>query len=598
MDEHALRETVHDVKSGRLGRRRFIETMVGLGLTAPLAAQMLGAAGVATAQPTAPAFVPKRRGGGGEVRVLYWQAPTLLNPHMAAGTKDYAGARVFYEPLAGFDIEGNLVPVLAAEVPSVQNGGLAKDGMSVTWRLKKGVVWHDGAPFTADDVVFNWEYAADPATAATSLGTYRDIERVEKVNDLAVKVVFKKPTPFWCQAFCGGLGMLIPKHLFAAFKGARSREAPQNLKAVGTGPYRYVDFKPGDTIRAELFPGYHAPNRPFFDTFEMKGGGDAASAARAVLQTGEYDLAWNMQVEDEILRRMEQRGKGRVVVFQGNGPEIIVLNQADPWKEVDGERASVKTVHPFLTDPAVRSALALLVDRGSIQAEIYGRLAEASANFLNVPNRFRSPNLKWEFSLEKASQTLEAGGWKRGPDGVRVKDGKRLKMLFQTPINAPRQKAQQIIKQAATKVGIELELKGVLSSVFFSTDMANTDTYHHFYADLEMYQTIMTQPDPQAFMEQYASWAIASKENKWASVNVSRWRNDEYDRLWRAAENEMDPVKRAGLFIRMNDLVVQGGVVVPLLLRNGATAVSKTLQGVELSTWDSNVWNLANWYRA
>ena len=92
--------------------------------------------------------------------------------------------------------------------------------------------------------------------------------------------------------------MIIPKHLFEAYKGGNSREAPANLKPVGTGPYRFVDFKPGDIVRGERNPNYHEPNRPYFDTIEMKGGGDAVSAARAVIQTGEYDFAWNMQVED------------------------------------------------------------------------------------------------------------------------------------------------------------------------------------------------------------------------------------------------------------------------------------------------------------
>ena len=96
-------------------------------------------------------------GGGGALKVLWWQGATLLQPHFANGTKDQEGSRIFYEPLAVWDAEGNLVPILAAEVPSRDNGGLSADGKSVTWKLKKGVTWHDGAPFTADDVVFSVE---------------------------------------------------------------------------------------------------------------------------------------------------------------------------------------------------------------------------------------------------------------------------------------------------------------------------------------------------------------------------------------------------------------------------------------------------------
>src|SRR4051812_11244121 len=224
MDDYAIRSLIDQVKRGALSRRAFVHTMVGLGLTAPLAAQLLRGAGVAHAQ-TRPAttFTPTRRGGGGQLKVLWWQAPTLLNPHFAVGTKDQDGSRIFYEPLAAHDPEGNLFPILAAEIPSAQNGGVSRDGKTVTWKLKRNVAWHDGKPFTADDIVFNWEYAADPATAAVTGGAYREIDRVEKVDTHTVRLVFKTPTPFWADAFCGTRGMIIPKHLFDPYKGDKSR---------------------------------------------------------------------------------------------------------------------------------------------------------------------------------------------------------------------------------------------------------------------------------------------------------------------------------------------------------------------------------------
>ncbi len=596
MDEHTLPEMFDRVRAGAISRRQFTRMMVGAGLTAPMVAQVLASAGLAQAQPKT-TFTRTRRGGGGLLKVLWWQAPTLLNPHFANGTKDQDGSRVFYEPLASFDPEGNLVPNLALEIPSLENGGVSKDGLSVTWKLKKGVQWHDGKPFTADDLVFNWEFAVDPATAAWTIGFYRDIARIDKMDSHTVKIVFKNPTPFWPIAFCGPGGQIIPKHLFEPFRGAKSREAPTNLKPVGTGPYRFVEFKPGDVIRAELNPQYHVPNWPFFDQFELKGGGDAVSAARAVIQTGEYDFAWNVQVEDDILRRMEQGGRGKVDIAVAGNIEHIQCNQTDPWKEVDGERSSVKAPHPFLTDPAVRSALNVLVDRAAIQEQIYGRQGQATANFLNAPARFHSKSTRWEFNTEKASQVLDAAGWKRGTDGIRARDGRRLKMVCQTSINAPRQKTQAIVKQAAAKAGIEIELKSVVASVFFSSDPANPDTYPHFYTDVQMYNTTMNNPDPQRFMEQFCSWEVASKENKWAGRNITRWRNEQYDRLWKAAETEMDPVKRAAHYIRMNDLLIQNVVVIPVLWRNVVAAVSARLRGTDISGWDSNLYNHAYWYR-
>ncbi len=236
----------------------------------------------------------------------------------------------------------------------------------------------------------------------------------------------------------------------------------------------------------------------------MKGGGDAVSAARAVLQTGEYDYAWNLQVEDEILKRLEAGGKGKVNIVPSGDIEFIQLNPTDPCTEVDGERASIKTKHPAFSDPAVRQAMALLVDRKGIQDFIYGRTGVATANFLNNPPRFRSPNTKFEFNVDKANEILDAAGWKRGADGIREKGGKKLKFVYQTSVNAPRQKEQAIVKQAAQKAGIDLELKSVTASVFFSSDVANPDTYTKFCCDMQMYTTTMTQPDPERFMNQYA----------------------------------------------------------------------------------------------
>ena len=409
-------------------------------------------------------------------------------------------------------------------------------------------------------------------------------------------MLFDKPTPYWADAFVGTDGMILPKHLFGEYNGAKSREAPTNLKPVGTGPYKFVDFKPGDILLAKRNPDYHVANRPHFDTLEVKGGGDAVSAARAVLQTGEYDYAWNMQVEDEILQRLEAGGNGKVSINPSGNVEFIMLNTTDPWTEVDGERSSIKTKHPLFSDPAVRQAINLLIDRDSIEKFIYGRAGTATANFLNNPERFRSKNTKFEFNIEKANQILDDAGWKKGGDGIRAKDGKKLKFVYQTSINAPRQKTQAIIKQACQKAGIDVELKSVMASVFFSSDVANPDTYTHFYCDAQMYNTTMPQPDPELFMNQYVSWEVANKENKWLGRNISRWQNKEYDELYKQAEQELDAVKRAAMYIKLNDMVVGDNYIQPIASRSRVTALKGGLTA-HLSGWDNDLWQLASWYR-
>jgi peptide/nickel transport system substrate-binding protein len=591
MTETRILQWIEQVRCGRLSRRGFITRLGAVGVGLPMASMLLGDAGLA--QTAAPPYKPTRRGGGGPLKLLFWQGPTLLNPHFATGTKDSEGSNIFYEGLARWDADGVLLPRLAAEIPSRDNGGVAPDGRSVIWKLKRGVTWHDGAPFTADDVVFNWRFATDPATAAVYAGVYQDL-KIEKLDSHTVRVVFDKPTPFWPRTYAAAL--LIPKHVFEPYIGAKSREAPANLKPVGTGPYRFVDFKPGDLVRGELNPNYHVANQPHFDTIELKGGGDATSAARAVLQTGEYDFAWNLQVEDDILKRLEAGGKGRVVTMPGGALEFIELNTTDPWTEVEGERAHASTRHPIWQHAAVRQAFGLLIDRASIQQFVYGRIGVATATIINNPVRFRSPHVKAEFNVEKANAILEAAGWKRGPDGIRAKDGRKLQLVFQTSISSPRQKVQSIVKQACAQAGIDLELKTVTASVFFGTDIANPDTNTKFWCDMQMYQFTMGPPDPQRFMDRFTSRELSTKARKWQGRNYTRWRNDEFDRLWEAAEHELAPVKRVALFVRMNDMVVADGYMHPLLFRPAVSGVSHRLQAV-LSGWGNDMSGLNSWYR-
>jgi peptide/nickel transport system substrate-binding protein len=596
MNEDDLRGLIGRVKRGSLTRRGFVRRLAAVGLTAPMATQILALAGVSAASAqSVPAYRPTRAGGGGALKILYWQASTLLNPHFAVGTTNQDASRVFYEPLAGWAADGTLHPILAAEIPSVDNGGLRADGRAVTWKLKRGVKWHDGQDFSADDVVFNWEYGKNPAVAGVSSGSYRDVN-VTKVDDYTVRVEFPRPTPFWADAFVASRGMLIPKHLFKDYNGANARDAPTNIRAVGTSAYKLASFAPGDTLRAERNPNYHLPNQPYFDTLEVKGGGDAVSAARAVLQTGDFDYAWNLQVEDEILKRLEAAGRGKVNIVEGGNIEFVQLNATDPTREVDGERSHISTQHPAFRDPAVRQAMALLIDRNALEQFIYGRGGPATANFLNNPPRFNSPNMRWEFSIQKANDVLDAAGWARGRDGIRAKDGVRLRFVFNTSVNAPRQRTQAIYKQAAQRAGIDLELKSVTASVFFSADVANPDTYTKLYADMQMYTTTMTQADPQLFMNQYVSWEVSAKANNWQGRNIVRWRSEEYDRIFREAENELDPVKRAALFIRMNDLIVGSNHVIPLVRRPLVSASLNNLRHV-LSAWDNTFWLLSNWYR-
>ena len=531
------------------------------------------------------------------LRLLYWQAPTILNPHLSTGFKDWEASRITLEPLATFNENSELIPVLAADVPTVENGGIAEDGRSVTWTLKENVLWSDGEPFTAADVAFTFEWASNPDAGATSLGIFEGVKSVEAIDDQTVKVTFKEVTPAWFNVFVGSESLILPKHHFQDYQGVDARTAPANLMPVGTGPYHVTEFKPGDVVIYEKNPNFRDVDAVGFERIALKGGGDATSAARAVLQTGDADFAYNLQVESKILDELSQGGQGEVVASFGSLGERIIINFTDPNKETaEGERSSLEFPHPFLTDAKVREAIATAIDRDTIAEQLYGITGKANANFVVNPPELVSPNTSYEFNLEKANGLLDEAGWvDSNGNGTRDKDGVEMKMVFQTSVNPLRQKTQAIAKQNLRDIGIDVELKSVDASVFFSGDPANADTTERFVADLQMFTTGNTNPDPLPYLKRYTCGQIPTMANSWTGDNYSRYCNSDYDALWNATTKELDPAKRQAAIIEMNDLLVNNYLVIPLVHRAETAGVSNNLSGVSLTPWDMNTWNIAEW---
>jgi peptide/nickel transport system substrate-binding protein len=539
------------------------------------------------------------QGDNSSLKLLYWQAPTILNPHLSTGFKDAEASRITLEPLATFDNDSNLIPILAAEIPSSENGGVAADGKSVTWKLKQDVKWSDGTPFTAADVVLTYQFITNPQVGSTSAGTYEVVESVEAFDDYTVKVNFKEVNPAWALIFVGGEGMILPRHLYEGYNGANAREAPGNLKPIGTGAYRVVEFKPGDTVIYEPNPEFRQPEALGFQRVELKGGGDATSAARAVLQTGDADYAYNLQVEAPILKELEAAGQGKVVANYGALMERIIINHSDPNQTTaEGERSSVKIPHPFFSDRKVRQALNLAIDRDTITQQLYGVTGKATANFLVAPEQYASPNTSYQFNLEQAGNLLDEAGWQdTNGNGIRDKNGVEMQIVFQTSVNPLRQKTQAIVKQNLQSLGIEVELKSIDPSVYFSSDPANNDTLEHFSADLQMYTSGNINPDPGAYMQFMTCAQIPQKANNWTGDNNARYCNPKYDALWQQSTKELDEEKRKQLFIQMNDLLIDEVAVIPLVHRADVVAFSNSITGYNVTPWDLRTWDIMNWKR-
>jgi peptide/nickel transport system substrate-binding protein len=605
-----------DLKSGRISRRDFMQRAAALGVGLPVTMFVLNsvkltgasAANLPSFQTTGAAKPAEgtegqTRGAGGELKILQWQAPTTLNAHVNQGTKDQLAASLISEPLLSFLPDATLVPALVKEVPSVENGLLAEDLSTVTYNLLEGVTWSDGEPFTSDDVVFTWQYITNPDNASTSTTTYEPIEVVEAIDPLTVKITFKTPSLAWYNPFAGSyFGAVLPKHILEAGADANN-EFRQN--PVGTGPYIVESFAENDQVIYTINEKYREPNKPFFAKINLKGGGDAASAAQAVLQSGDWDLAWNLQVEPQILDEMAAAGKGQVVIYPGTSVERVLINFSDPNTEVDGQRSEKNTPHPFLTDPAVRQALSLGCDRDTMATQFYeGPPGEPAAqNILTgIPAYESTTSTPWEYNLEKAKQVLEDAGWTG--DGVRSKDGVELKISYATSINAVRQKNQAVNKQNWEQIGFEVQLKQVDAGIYFDSAPGNDQTASHFYTDLEMYTNNASTPFPTAYMSSWYGGAdginIAQKSNEWHGLNESRWSNTEYDALFDSLAAETDPEKAAQTFIKMNDILINEVVIIPLVQRSAEKiAILNTLRETNIagSPWEALYWNASNWNR-
>jgi len=421
---------------------------------------------------------------------------------------------------------------------------------------------------------------------------------------LTVRVTFANPNANWFESHTGTTwGYVYPKHVLDVADPKAAHDAFLQ-KPVATGPYVVESFSANDQIVYTVNPNYREPNKPYFATVNLKGGGDAPSAARAVLQTGDYDFAWNLQVEPQILAELEAGGQGSLQVAPGTNVERIEIQHADPNVEVDGQRAEMNTPHPFLTDPAVRQAINLAVQRDVISQQLYAAEAEpATANILAGIPALASPNTSWEFNVEKAQQILEDAGWTVQGD-VRAKDGVELRMTYSTSINSVRQKEQAIVKQALEQIGFKVELRQVDSGIYFDASPGNEQNINHFYNDIQMYTNNASTPFPVTYMLGWYAGPdgenIAQRSNDWSGQNNSRYRSAAYDELFEQVRVETDLETAAEMFIRLNDILIEDVAVVPIVNRAADKyAVSNTLVNDNVATgpFENNYWNVANWNR-
>ena len=539
--------------------------------------------------------------------ILYWQAPTIANPYLSGATKDVDASALILEPLANYNEEGRLVPRLAEEIPTAENGGVSEDMTTITWKLKEGVLWSDGTPLTVEDVIFTHRYLCS-LPAEKDVCDSVPIGNVDPVEDFphSVRITFTEPLIYPYTLFVGASSPILQKAQFANCVGESTEECHmKHLYPVGTGPYKITDFtisgsdaETASVLTYEINEHFRATDR-LFPKVVIKGGGDAVAAARAVLERSEADYAWNLQIDPQTLASLQKIGRGTVRSAFASLIEHLVVNFSNPDPTLGDQRSEWSdgsNPHPFLTDPAVRRALSLAIDRGHIVEQLYGAAGRTTCNIIPAPPKYVSPNNEdcLTQDIEEARTLLEEAGWIPGDDDIREKDGVRLKILYQTiSNNSVRQTTQELIQGWWRDIGIETELRAV--DTFFNP--GSSDNLWRFYADIEMYANGTSSIDPQDYLASWLTTGIPGSGNDWSGSNVSRWSNQKYDDLHEELKRTPIGPDRENLVIQMNDMLVQNHVVIPLVNRAFVSAFSNSLKGVRVNGWDSELWNIHEWYR-
>lgn len=563
-----------------------------------MTAALLGAVAALGLAPAAFA----ERGTDGEVKLTFPQAVSIMNPYLSGGTKDIYAASMVLEPLAGLTPEGVLTPKLVTEIPTLENGGISADMTSITWKLLPDLKWSDGSAVTADDAVFTWQYCTHPEGGCSQATKYEGITSVEAVDPSTIKVTFSGPKANPYTAFVSALSPVLQKAQFEACLGAAAPTCtdPNNMP-IGTGPFKVTGFTVNDTVTMAMNENYRDPAKPAFASAVIKGGGDAEGSARAVMETGEFDYAWNTQIPPDAQAAMSAAGKGQFVVAFGTLVERLETNTTDPDPALpEGERATAKHPHPILSDIKVRTALSKAIDRSILVEVGYGAGGKPTCNVIPGPEGWASDNEGCiAQDMEGAKALLEEAGWTDSDgDGVRDKDGKKLKLLYQTTVNPIRQDFQALIKDWWTELGVEVELKAIDPGVFFGGDPGSPDTFQKFYADIEMYANNSESPDPESYLGQYQCKNAPTPESQWQGENINRFCTPEYDALYASLATTTDIAARQDIAKKLNDMVTKDSmIVIPLVHRGTLSAHSNALGGVQINAWDSELWNVADWFR-
>ena len=537
-----------------------------------------------TAAPTATAG-PKR---GGKLTMAIWQSPTTLNTLL--GTQTVMSEVLIYvlDGMVRDQPDGSRAPNLAKEVPTVGNGGVSADGKTITYKLKEGVLWSDGTPFTCEDVKFTWQAIMTPGIGITSTAGYSEMESVECPNPTTVVVKYKNFYARYLVVF----GTIIPK---SAGDPKDMKNWAYNRKPLGTGPFKVQEWVADDHVTLVRNENYREKDKPYLDQIIVRIV-PSADVGLQLIASGEVDMLWSIPIDNTP--QMDKMPGVKYSAPPRDGGERIFFNMAENKDPADPTKP-----HMILGDVKVRQALTLAVNKQRIIDQLlFGKIAPLPGELNN--GYFACTEVKQAtYDVAQARKLLDEAGWIVGSDGIRVSkgakyapDGTRLRLKYATTTgNKLREDTQALVMQDLKAVGVEAYVENAPSSVVIGTWEANSPRRHGNF-DLVQYSTSVDSLEPSGgLINTFATSSLSSEKNP-NGQNVSRFSDPKVDALLKQAQTEPDPAKRKPVYCQVAQIVSDAYPAIYLYQAGNAYAYRDRLQGWIANGNNSMGWNAQDWW--
>jgi peptide/nickel transport system substrate-binding protein len=517
---------------------------------------------------------------GGMLNYLLYEDPDTLNPLIGGTGLALQPIVSMLEPLAETLPDGSWTPILAAEIPTIEDGGVSEDLLTITWKLREGVLWHDGEPFTSDDVKFTWEAASSVDGGSIVSTEFERIVSVDTPDDLTAVVTYSEFNVGYIDQF----PYIIPRH--ATGDVADMLNWDFNRAPVGTGPFAFEEWAAAERVTVVKNETYREEGKPYLDGINFLVIPSEESRAAQMLQGDAHIMLWPGQEADDDF---EASDVAKVRLAPGIWTARLHFNLSEPFDD----DPSASAPHPLFGDLAVRQAIGMAINRDRIVNEVVSDVVLCDSIFkvgwINVDAE------PWEFDPEGAMALLEEAGWVEGDGGIREKDGVRAEFVCNGYTSfTPNELSQLAIQEDLKNIGIDMRIENQDFAVIFGTweDGAprKTGDYDALFYDGGFF----IEPHDSIYLQYHPS-QVPTEDNP-GGQNYWRWVRDDVGEWIDAAGATPDQEERRANYQKVADAAREDVIMIPVFQFTEGSAYSTRLHGFTVSTWEYSTWDCENWW--